>query len=42
MKGRRQDDQRYLIGEAFTCSLQEGEKKAEELFPESNDKRKGI
>lgn len=36
MKGRRQDDQRYLIAEAFTCSLQEGGEKAEDLFPKKN------
>jgi len=42
MQGRRQDDHGYLIGEAFTGSLQEGEEKAEDLFHKKEKKGRGY
>lgn len=40
MKDSREDDQRNLIAQAFTCSLQgEGKKKSEDFFPKRRKKR---
>lgn len=40
MKDSREDDQRNLIAQAFTCSIQgEGKKKSEDFFPKRRKNR---